>query len=272
MGLPKMSLTQSFAAGKIHCTAENGTGSIVISNIARKNALDASMWSALPHAVTWLVDNAKMRVIVMKGDGGKDFCSGADISEFATVRGNAESAEAYESLNVAAFAAVRQAPVPVIAAIRGICFGGGFGLAAACDLRMADHSARFAIPAARLGLAYPVDGIADITGSLGADLARLALYTGQELDNAMLLRRGFLTALVETGQLEQATGTLADTIAANAPLTIRATKMAFRANAEHNPQLFETAAKAGADTFTSRDYAEGRLAFAERRKPEFTGQ
>ncbi len=140
----------------------------------------------LPKAVSWLVDSAEVRVIVLKGDGGNDFCSGADISEFAAVRSDHESATHYEALNVAAFAAIRQAPVPVIAAICGICFGGGLGLAAACDLRIADRSARFAIPAARLGLAYPVDGMGDITLGLGTDLARLALYTGQELDNAML--------------------------------------------------------------------------------------
>jgi enoyl-CoA hydratase/carnithine racemase len=267
-----MILTQCFAGQKIRVFAENTTGFLIISNIRRKNALDASMWTAIPEALSWLVNIAKVRAIVLKGDGDSDFCSGADISEFATVRSDQKTSQTYEARNVAAFAAIREAPVPVIAAIRGICFGGGFGLAAACDLRIADIHARFAIPAARLGLAYPVDGIADITRSLGDDLARWALYTGKELDNAMLLYRGFLTSLVDHNALDAAVLSLAETIAANAPLTIRATKMAFRANAESNPDLFDKAVEAGAQTFTSRDYAEGRRAFAERRKPEFTGQ
>jgi enoyl-CoA hydratase/carnithine racemase len=162
--------------------------------------------------------------------------------------------------------------VPVIAAISGICYGGGMGLAAACDLRLADETARFCVPAARLGLAYPADAVIDFVSTMGAQRARQALFTGAELPARMMQDCGFLLAVTAPDRLMPEANDLANAIAANAPLSVRASKLAIRATIENSESLAAAAIAAGAHTFDSQDYAEGRQAFAERRKPHFTGE
>jgi enoyl-CoA hydratase/carnithine racemase len=265
-----MTLTRSFASGGIKAQAVDFVGSLIICNPARKNALTLDMWQAVATAIDWLVNEAKARVILLSGDGDSDFSAGADISEFDQVRKDTASALTYEAANSAAFAALRHAAVPVIAVIRGICYGGGFGLAAAADIRIADISARFAVPAAKLGLAYPADAIADFIHALGIQKTGLAVYTGRQFNADDLLKAGFLAEVTEPEALEAVAATMATEIAANAPLSIRATKTALLAAASGRTDLFEKALIQGAATFDSKDYAEGRTAFAERRKPDFT--
>lgn len=267
-----MKHTCDFAGGALRAASQDGGGVLVIDNPQRKNALSAAMWRAIPEAIHWLTADGRARAIVLTGAGHQDFSAGADISEFPAVRKDAATARVYEAKNSAAFAAVRDARVPVIAAIRGICYGGGFGLAAACDIRIADETAIFAVPAARLGLAYPADAIQDFVQSLGVQLTRKALFTGQPMKAAELLSSGFLLELVAADALDAATFSLAQTIAENAPLSVQASKLALRAALQHDDDLLREAEVIGAATFDSADYAEGRAAFTERRKPVFTGR
>lgn len=272
MGRPPMKLTNDFAGNRLRAAARDHVGTLILDNPERKNAITLSMWRAIPEALHWLATEASARVIVLSGAGDKDFSAGADISEFPTVRRDASTARDYEAANSAAFAAIRNARVPVIAAIRGICYGGGFGLAAASDLRLADETAAFAVPAARLGLAYPADAVRDFLFSLGAQIARKALYTGAPMTAAELAANGFLLEMTPPGALDGAAFELAATIARNAPLSVQAGKLALRAAETNDPVLLSDATATGASTFDSADYAEGRTAFAERRKPVFTGQ
>lgn len=267
-----MALTHDFAGGKITAMCHDAVGTLVFSNETRKNALTAAMWRSVPNALHWLTGEAQARVVILRGAGERDFSAGADISEFDTVRKDSATARIYEAENSAAFSAVRDCPAPTIAAIRGICFGGGFGLAAACDLRLADDTARFAVPPARLGLAYPADAVADITASLGNQMARLALFTGAPMTAQRMLTSGFLLEIAATDRLEAEVMALATTIAGNAPLSVRAAKMALLAVAASDDNLLRQAEVIGAATFESADYAEGRAAFAEKRKPQFTGR
>ncbi len=261
-----------FASDMLKASVHDHVGTLLIDNPRRKNAVTKTMWQAIPKAVRWLINEAGARVIILTGAGDTDFSAGADISEFAEVRRDAETARIYEAENSAAFSAVRQAPVPVIAVIRGICYGGGFGLAAAADLRLADSSARFCVPPARLGLAYPADAVHDIVSALGDQIARFALYTGEVMLPERLAMSGFLLECHPPEKLGPSAEALAATIAGNAPLSVRASKLAIRGASETDPVLISDAATLGAATFDSQDYAEGRLAFAEKRKPQFTGQ
>lgn len=265
-------MERSFASDMLKASVSEGVGTLLIDNPRRKNAVTLSMWRELPPAIRWLCNEAQARVILLKGAGETDFSAGADISEFAEVRRDATTARLYETENSAAFAAIRQAPVPVIAVIRGICYGGGFGLAAAADLRLADPTARFCVPPARLGLAYPADAVHDIVLSLGDQIARFALYTGEVLLPERLAMSGFLLECLPPERLDEAADAMASTIARNAPLSIRASKLAVRGASENDPVATADAAALGAATFESEDYAEGRRAFAERRKPLFTGR
>lgn len=267
-----MKQSHSFATGFIKAFCEAGTGLLVLDNPQRKNAVTAAMWRAIPDAIHWLHVDAGARVIVLAGGGHADFCAGADISEFSELRKDAATARIYEASNSRAFAAIREAPVPVIAAIRGVCYGGGFGLAAAADLRLASSDAVFAVPAARLGLAYPADAVQDFVRSLGSQLARRLLFTGGALKAQELLASGFLSELTGPDDLDQRAQILGDTIAANAPLSLRASKLALRAVEQGDDDLLREAEIIGASTFESDDYREGRAAFAERRRPIFTGR
>jgi enoyl-CoA hydratase/carnithine racemase len=270
MGWGQMNLTQAFAEGGIVAALEGHVGVLTISNARRKNALNLAMWQAVAEATAWLVAQ-DARVIILQGDGGVDFSAGADISAFDEVRKDTASALAYEAANSTAFAALREAPVPVIAKLRGICFGGGLGLAAAADIRIGDETGRFSVPAGKLGLAYPADAMADIVAALGQATARLAVFTARQFTAADLAGSGFLTIQVENAVLDDAVARMASDIAANAPLSVRASKVSIRAVVVGDAALQAEAARLGAATFDSTDYREGRAAFAEKRKAVFTG-
>lgn len=266
-------MKNSFADGALLCvTTQSGIGRLTINRPEKRNALTDSMWRALPEALTWLVETRDVRVIVIEGAGERDFSAGADISEFETLRKDAATARHYEAANSAAFAAIRACPVPVIAAIRGICFGGGFGIAAAADIRLADDTARFAIPAARLGLAYPLDAVQDLVRALGDQRARQALFSTQEISARAALACGCLLSLQTPAELEAEVSALALKIAGAAPLSVRASKAAIAAQHDASPEIFETAANLAESTFDSSDYAEGRSAFMQKRPPVFTGR
>lgn len=268
-----MDVNYSFAGGAIAAAiTDDGIGRITINRPEKRNALTDAMWRALPGAFDWLVGQRHARVVIVEGAGGKDFSAGADIGEFETLRKDGETARIYETGNSDAFAAIRTCPVPVIAAIRGICFGGGFGIAAAADIRLADDTARFAIPAARLGLAYPVDAVQDLVRALGDQQARLALFSAREMSAQDALACGCLLSLCHPDQLEAEVCRLAGDIAAAAPLSVRASKAAISVQRSNSQQDLEKAAAMAALTFDSQDYTEGRRAFMEKRKPVFEGK
>ncbi len=244
---------------------------IVFDNPARKNALNLASWQRLAALVPELARQPATRVIVLVGRGD-NFSAGADISEFDTVRRDEATARVYEAANSAAFAAVRNAEVPVIAAIRGICFGGGFGLAAAADLRIATPDAQFSVPAARLGLAYPQDAMIDIVSSAGAQMARYLTYSADRITAEAALGCGFLLEIVEADLFETRINEIAHQIADNAPLSVAASKLAITAAIHGDADSIAAAIEAGNRTFSSEDYAEGRAAFREKRQPRFRGE
>ncbi|MCY0095114.1 enoyl-CoA hydratase-related protein [Hoeflea ulvae] len=268
-----MDVNNSFAGGTITTAiGADGIGRLTINRPEKRNALTDAMWRALPAALDRLVAQDQARVVIIAGAGGTDFSAGADIGEFATLRKDGDTARLYEAGNSQAFAAVRTCPVPVIAVIRGICFGGGFGLAAAADIRLADETARFAIPAARLGLAYPLDAVQDLLRALGDQRARHALYSAWEMSASEALGCGCLLSLYRKDELEAEASRLASDIAAAAPLSVRASKAAILAQGSRSQQDLETAAAIATLTFDSHGYAEGHRAFMEKRAATFTGR
>ncbi|HMM62819.1 MAG TPA: enoyl-CoA hydratase-related protein [Mesorhizobium sp.] len=248
----------------------DGVAEIRLNRPHKKNAITHEMWVGLAAELEALSDDPAVRAVVLCGAGG-NFSAGADIGEFATLRG-ADNARDYEAANSAAFAAVRACRLPVIAAIRGICFGGGFGLAAAADIRLAARGAQFCVPAAKLGLAYPQDAMQDIVFSAGPQMARYLAFTGARIGAEEAAAAGFLLEAVADEELDARAAAIAKAIAANAPLSVRASKLSIRAVLSGEAADAEAAREAGAATFRSADYAEGRAAFAERRTPEFSGR
>ena len=251
--------------------ADDGIVRVTIDRAAKKNALTLSMWQTLAAVFAREAIDPATRVIVLAG-AGSDFCAGADIGEFGDLRGGAETARGYEAANSAAFRAIRLSAVPTIASIAGICFGGGFGIAAACDLRIATQDARFSVPAARLGLAYPQDAMQDIVRACGAQTAKYLAFSAARLTADQAREAGILLETVpDRAALDARVGEIAAAIARNAPLSVRASKAAIGAVESGDPADAARARDLGDATFDSADYREGRAAFAERRAPRFRG-
>jgi len=258
---------------KIRVEIAEHVARVLIDNAPRRNAFDYEMWRALPVVIRALDAKDEVRVIMLGAAAGLSFCSGADISEFSTLRATAEGGRAYEEANLAAFDALAQAAKPTVAAIGGFCMGGGVGLAASCDLRIAREDAVFAIPAGRLGVGYPPKAMAYVTTALGAQTAMELFFTARRLGAKEALERGFLARLLPGGGFDEAVAALAATIAANAPLTIRAAKAAIRAAlAAPAAPTTEDCARLAAACFDSADFIEGRAAFLEKREPKFSGR
>ena len=261
----------SMHAPKFSVSVEETIATIAIDNPTKHNAVDLGMWQALPSIVAALDGDPDVRVVVLRGAGGKVFTSGADIAEFETVRRNAHEGRLYEAANEAAFWAVARCSKPVIAMIRGFCLGGGFGLALSCDLRIAADNAMFGIPAARLGVGYPPGAMRLVTAVVGAAAAKDLFFTARRIGAAEAQALGVLQRVVADQDLEAETRTLAQGIARNAPLTIRAAKAAIDSavglgHAGANPAALADLC------FDSADAAEGRKAFLEKRSPVFTGR
>jgi enoyl-CoA hydratase/carnithine racemase len=259
--------------GRFTLARADSIATLTIDHPARRNAIDLAMWTALPTLLSTIAQDGTTRVLVLRGAGDQAFSAGADIAEFETVRATPESSRAYEAVNVAAFEALAAIPLPTVALIRGFCFGAGLGLALACDLRLADPSARFAIPAARLGVGYPPRAMAAIVSIVGAAAARDLFFTGRIVEADEALRLGLIGRLVSADALEPTVAAVSASIAAGAPLTHAAAKAAIAAAAALPFAPTAETVQALADAcFDSADYAEGRAAFRARRPPVFTGR
>ena len=229
------------------------------------------MWQAIPGMIHSLDSDPDLRCIILTGAGTEAFAAGADISEFDDNRASEETARIYDAATRDAVEAIMNASKPVVAAIRGVCFGGGVALAMACDLRIASAEARLCIPAARLGVAYGVGGTANLVDRIGASMAAEMLLTARVYSAHEALMRGLVHQVAPVADFDTVLAGYAGAIAVNAPLSMTASKRAIRACTSDAPAHRQAAEAAASACATSSDYAEGRKAFAAKRKPQFNG-
>jgi len=264
---------KSFADGKILKSVTEGVGVITFNNPDKRNAMSLDMWEGLGHALIELRDDGEVRVVILTGAGDKAFVSGADISQFEKTRHNAQASEEYSRRSAAQRTLLADFPKPIIACIRGFCLGGGMQVAMAADIRIASENSQFGIPAAKLGIAYGYDGLKHLVSLVGPSWARLLMYTGMRIDSAEASRIGLVDRVVPDAELWNATAELARTIAGNAPLAIKAAKIAIAQVLKDESQRDMDAIKAiGMACMDSEDFREGRQAFMEKRKPQFKGR
>ncbi|MBR0817380.1 enoyl-CoA hydratase [Bradyrhizobium liaoningense] len=273
--MPDISITTEtpHADGKILKQIIDGIGVITFNNPDKRNAMSLEMWAGFGEALTALRDDDTVRVVILRGAGGKAFVSGADISQFEKSRHNAAASEEYAKRSAAQRALFADYPKPTIACIEGFCLGGGMQVAMLADIRLAAHGSQFGIPAARLGIAYGYDGLKHLVSLVGPSWARLLMYTGMRIDSAEALRIGLVERLFPINELWGETMAIAQTISQNAPLAIKAAKITIAEVLKDESARDMDAIKAiGTACMDSADFREGRQAFMEKRKPQFRGK
>ncbi len=248
-----------------------GIATVTLSNPTRMNAMQLQMWRGLNETMQTLSHDAQVRVVVLRGDGDAAFVSGADISEFESVRATPEAVAIYDEMVETAEVTIGACLKPVIAAISGVCYGGGLGIALSCDLRYSSHDARFCVPAGKLGLGYGLEDVRRLHRILGSANATELLLTANVYKGPHAVSLGLAHACVD--DVFAHAQTVAERIANFAPLTLRSVKMAL----QHLGQVVGAPSpteisEAVTACFNSEDYAEGRQAFTQKRTPHFKGR
>src|SRR5690242_21764029 len=251
---------------------EGGVGYLIFNNPERHNAVSLEMWEAASGFLADFAADKSIRVVVLTGAGGKAFVSGADISKFESERSSKEAIDRYNIAVDHANTAVYDFPKPTIAMIRGYCIGGGVGLALCCDMRICTDGSKFAVPAAKLGLGYRYDGLKKLVDLVGPSFAKEIFYTARQFTAAEAQVMGLVNRVLPDAELESYVKEYAETIAANAPLTVDSVKyIVGQTVTDESKRDLKKCDDLVQACFASNDYKEGRKAFMEKRKPAFTG-
>jgi enoyl-CoA hydratase/carnithine racemase len=258
----------------VRLAVAEGIASLTFDNPRRLNAISAAMWRALPGLLEQVETDPAIRVLVLRGAGDRAFCTGNDISEFDSIRADPVQAEAYNALQRAVAERMAALTQPAIAALHGHALGAGLELALQCDFRLASPQASMGVPAVKLGLPYRLEDIVKLVDVIGLARTRHMVLTGRALAGAALLEAGLVSELhPDRVATEAAVAALATELAAHAPLSLRAAKVAFQElTRRDSPADLDRAARFADACYASHDYAEGRAARREKRPPRFEGR
>jgi enoyl-CoA hydratase len=260
------------ATDKMLARKEGRVGTMIFNNPERHNAVSLEMWEAARRILEDFARDDQVRVVVVTGAGGKAFVSGADISKFESERATQEAVARYNATSAGFYAVLSEFPKPTLAQIQGFCIGGGLNLAIGCDLRFCTEGSRFALPAGKLGLGYGYAGLKRFIDTIGPSHTKDIFFSARQLGAAEALAMGMVDKVLPEAELAGFVTGYASTIAENAPLTVAAIKRAaieaLKPEPDRNLKLVDEMV---ARCFASEDYIEGRRAFMEKRKPQFTG-
>lgn len=247
---------------------EGGVAWLILDRPERRNAIALATRVALRDAGETLEADPDVRVVVLTG-AGDTFCAGTDLKEVPVAPPTHPLADPSEPIA----AVIERFSKPVIAAINGPAAGGGLELALACDLRIASSNATFALPEVRVGSLPGSGGTQRLFAAVSAAVAWKMLLTGSPIDAAEAHRTGLVSDVVAPGELRPTVQTIGDRIAANAPLSVKAAKLAARAGLDQGLATGLTLERMlWALVATTEDRAEGRAAFRERRPPDYRGR
>lgn len=241
---------------QLELAVADGVATVVITHPAKRNAMTAGMWRALPGLLERLAADDGVRALVLTGEGAT-FCAGADISSLR------DPGEDPQALAVRTEEALAAFPKPTLAAVRGYCVGGGCQLAAACDLRFAEEDALFGVTPAKLGIVYPSSSTRRLASLVGPAAAKYLLFSGELIDTERALRTGLVDEVLPKGELDKRVAEFMRIVVSRSQLTQAAAKEFATGRTDRDAHWAEQARGSG-------DTAEGVAAFLERRAPRFT--
>ena len=256
------------AAGSLLVTLDDGVATVVLSRPERHNAINLAMWQAFPTLMSAL-DRDDVDVVVFRGPPGGPFSSGADISEFTTLRRDPEDAARYGQAVAAGEGAITAYPGPTVAMVEGFAIGGGSQLALACDLRLCEPASRFGITPAKLGIVYGLASTARLVDVVGRAWASWILMSGDLVDAQTALRIGLVHEV--TDDLEARTAQLVATLAARARVSLRGGKALIGKVADGIRTEDDEVRAHYEASLHGPEYAEGVTAFLAKRTPDFRG-
>lgn len=254
----------------IHSYVEDKVGYIILDNPSRLNAISLSMWEKIGILLKEYENNNNIRCVVLKGKGKKAFSAGADISEFNNNRSQSDTVLKYDNVSKNSLQILQRFSKPTIALIDGYCIGGGLATALSCDIRLASKKSTFAIPAAKLGLAYDYLGIKKLRDIVGPSRAKYIFFTARQFTSDEAMQMGIIEQIFNDSDFDEHTLKVLNAISDNAPLTIASAKLAIDADPQDS-KMIQRCREFEQVCFSSKDYEEGRLAFSEKRKPIFKG-
>jgi len=242
-----------------------------IEGEARRNSLSRAMIRGLEENLERIRDRRSLRCVVVTGRGDRAFCAGADLKERAGMS-EAEVHAFHQALR-GAFRAIETAPQAFVAALNGAALGGGLELALACDLRVAVETAEVGLPEVGLGIIPGAGGTVRLPRAIGVGRAKDLILTGRRVRAAEALALGLVSRVAPVGRLREEALALAEQVAKNAPVSIRQAKRAVD-GAFHLPleEALQFENRMYQDCLQTRDRVEALRAFAEKRKPNFTGE
>jgi enoyl-CoA hydratase len=256
---------------RILVSCEGAIATVTLSNPARMNALDRSMWAQLGAAMQDLDADDGLRCVVIRGAGDKAFAAGADIAEFKNERANSAQAKAYSRGGIGWMHSVAECRHPTVALIQGACVGGGLLIASQCDLRICNESARFGVPVKNLGLTESYDELQAMMRVIGPASSLEILLEGRIWGAREAYEKGLVSRVVADAAVVEEAYATARRIAAGAPLVARWHKKFIRRLLDPRP-LTQEERDEGYACFDTEDFKTGVAAFLAKEKPDFKGR
>lgn len=264
-----MNLTSGLVAAEIR----GPIGWLIWDNQDKLNALSPGMAEDALEVIQAYAADPAVKVVVMRGAGRRAFISGGDIKSFDKTRSDPEAAARAREVPGRLRRAMLELEKPLLAMIYGYCLGGGLGMALNADLRFASEDAQFSVPAAVRGIAYAPDGLKQLVDLVGPSVAKDIMFSARRLKADEALRVGLINRIVPAEELEAETVAYAETLAANAPLSIRASKFFIGQlgleRAQRDEARMEAMQRAAEN---SEDFREATASFIEKRRPVFKGR
>lgn len=256
----------------VEITLKDHVATVTLNRPEAMNSVDPEMRALLHSCWDRLHDDDEIRVVIVTGAGTRAFCTGSDLKKTLPSQNSAAQQQFGNPAGASLIANLRT-DKPMIAAINGFAMGGGMELALACDIRICSENAEFALPEVKVGSMPGAGGTVRLPRFIGRSDAMLMLLTGNRSNAAEALRIGLVSKVLPQAELLAEAEAIAQTIAANAPLSVRAVKrMVLKGEDMPLEQAIEAERLAFGLLYSSEDRIEGRLAFAEKRKPQFKGR